>query len=738
MQERQLYMSDDLKLDPVLALFASPDETAIFNQLPMEKRRSVVADLERRLDEWRARLPHPTREQMLATTHQENRSIVQFGDDTPQFWDGLHAEWRRKQVPSFAPVRADANWSQGAIDWLEQQRRSGRLFKDFGDANEAYLQSAGSNLLGESTTSSESQTPDSAPIGVPTVREENGSTIISWREENNAQLLSNYDHVKTIGEGFFATVTHYREKDSGRDVAVKKLKEEKYAYRFEREIKIMQLLDGHPNIIKLIDFDCSNGSYQHITPKAETNLYKYIKKRNSTLTLEQRIEIFDQVLAAVSYAHSKNILHRDIAPTNVLVFDHEHIQVCDFGMGKDLSTLSNYTTSVVARYGQLYYVAPEQRDKLKAASERSDIYSLGKLLNFVLTGRDPDIIHPSDFNSVIHKATQYEPDERYQNILEFETAYNRLKSLLLLDTTSALPKTLVDFKSESGAIDWGEFHNLAARADNEGHAYSNYVEPVVELLSRPGNLQSYYQTVSESFGDFLSSFITKLDELAGMTGWPFREITTFGRFLKDVFVTVREPELKLLCLKEIWDFAYEQDQWAVQSMMKGLLDQIPEEIQTAFAVHILDSSVSSLPDSSKAKIPRIIRQALIRKANELDVERKRADLRAVILAVTDDERDLLKLFASIRSESDEFDHPLLQHNVYRSVEGLITNGILSRDLNGALGQHQQRISLVPEAVSLVEELIIDKVRRESIVLDLRNIAASGAGGSGAPPFVNRP
>jgi hypothetical protein len=223
-----------------------------------------------------------------------------------------------------------------------------------------------------------------------------------------------------------------------------------------------------------------------------------------------------------------------------------------------------------------------------------------------------------------------------------------------------------------------------------------------------------------------------------MTGWPFNEMTAFGRFLKNVFFTVHEPALKLLCLKEIWNLAYEQDQWTVQSIMQGLFDHIPEDIQTAFAVHILDSSVSSLPDSSKSTIPRIIKQALVRKANELEAQKKHAHLRAVLIAASDDERDLLKLFAGSTAESDEFDHPFLPHDVYQSIDGLITNGVLNRERNETLGEHQERISLVPEAVNLVEELIIeDKVSRESIVLDLRNIAASGAGGSGAPPHVNR-
>lgn len=433
-------------------------------------------------------------------------------------------------------------------------------------------------------------------------------------------ILDDYIHVKQIGEGAFSVVKHYNHKMTGRECAVKELLDSTYAHWFEREIRIMKELAGHEHIAELIDHQCEGGKFLYITPKAETNLYKYIKRHNQSLTLAHRVAIFDQIISAIKYAHSKDILHRDIAPPNVLLMKGAEgflIKVSDFGLGKDLKSLSHFSRSRLSRYGQPFYVAPEQREKLENATARSDVYSLGKLLNFILTGRDPDVIHPCDFTSVIERATQYDPALRYQNIVEFEEAYEKIKALLFIEEKPGEPQTLSGFVGVTDEINWLEFHRLAAKGDVVDHVYFDYVFPVIDVLNRNGNLQKYYAVVGNSIEEFVDTFIQRLNDLASVLGWPFKETTTFGKLLKDIFTLVDNSKVKLMCLKEIWDLAYEQDQWGVQPIMQALLDVdiIPSEIQTPFAAHILDSSANvSLEMFSRLRLPTVIRQALIRKS----------------------------------------------------------------------------------------------------------------------------
>jgi hypothetical protein len=83
--------------EPELIPFASPEELERIKNGLFVVDTPLVEELRRRLNRWRAQVPKPTREQMLATTRDENKKIALFGDDTPQFWEGLEAEWRRKQ-----------------------------------------------------------------------------------------------------------------------------------------------------------------------------------------------------------------------------------------------------------------------------------------------------------------------------------------------------------------------------------------------------------------------------------------------------------------------------------------------------------------------------------------------------------------------------------------------------------------------------------------------------------------
>lgn len=410
-------------------------------------------------------------------------------------------------------------------------------------------------------------------------------------------ILKNYKYLGSNGGGFFAIVKRYEDVTSRRKVAVKELKgkfrdNQDYVNRFNREIKLLQDLAGHPNIVELIDAETTGRNLCYVMPLATYNLGKYYELYNSILEIEDRVEIFDQILSAVQFAHSKGVLHRDINPNNILVFvgdEERRINVCDFGLGKSLESLSARTRSHAKGYGQPFYTAPEQFQRLNQATAKSDIYSLGRVLDFVLTGRIPHDVQESDFSTVVRKAVEQNPSKRYQNIEKFAEDYEHIKGLLLTSQASSVD-ILKEYVRNDRPIDWYHFHKLATTpVENAGeHIYFAYLEPVVTLLTKEQNLEDYHDAVGSSFNEFMIVFAKYLRECTGSLGWPFSSVDSFVSFLHSVFCLNTDNRVKLLCLTELWVLAYEGDRYKAQDIITEIFQrkQISKAIEMGFALAI--------------------------------------------------------------------------------------------------------------------------------------------------------
>jgi serine/threonine protein kinase len=279
--------------------------------------------------------------------------------------------------------------------------------------------------------------------------------------------------------------------------------------------------------------------------------------------------------------------------------------------------MSAFTRSEIGNYGHLYYVAPEQREKLKDASAKSDLYSLGKLLNFVMTGRDPDTLYPCNFNPVIVRSTNPNPDLRYTNASEFEKTYDQIKALLQPDAKNQ--SKAVSFAPVDGAhtYNWQAFHKFCVDGHYESHVYDDYIQPIVAVLSDRENLNNYYAEVGGAIEEFLAIFVDRLHECYQTTKWPFSATGTFGTLLRNIYLRISEHRVKASCLKELWIIAYEQDQWSVQRIVEGLLKNhaIPDELQAEFAMMILESPAKIDEDRfASIKMPDVIRKAISQKA----------------------------------------------------------------------------------------------------------------------------
>ena len=264
--------------------------------------------------------------------------------------------------------------------------------------------------------------------------------------------INQYKILEKIGSGGQGTVYKAVDTKLNRTVVIKVLPPEltqKTANfrRFEREAQLCSQLD-HPNICTIYDFHSADGVFyiamQYIEGK---NVRQLVAGR--PLELKSALSIAIQVTDALAYAHSKNIIHRDIKAGNIMVNDSGQVKILDFGLAKLLEDDHADQTAGVDRteitelgipYGTATYAAPEQA-KGERADHRSDIFSTGVLIYEMLTGiwafqgkTVIDVRHqvlygtpkpivdlrkepvPPQIQQIVDKALAKEPKDRYQKI----------------------------------------------------------------------------------------------------------------------------------------------------------------------------------------------------------------------------------------------------------------------------------------------------------------------------------
>jgi hypothetical protein len=155
--------------------------------------------------------------------------------------------------------------------------------------------------------------------------------------------------------------------------------------RFNREARAAGRLD-HPNIVSVFDFGEENGRYFIAMEYLEGQSLRDAMQVRGSYPLREAVEVVCQILDALAYAHSKNVIHRDIKPDNIHVLPGGQIKLTDFGIAR-LSDESALTAD-----GQIFgtpsYMSPEQIEG-RGLDHRSDLFSLGVVLYEMLAGRKP-------------------------------------------------------------------------------------------------------------------------------------------------------------------------------------------------------------------------------------------------------------------------------------------------------------------------------------------------------------
>ncbi|EAC2496532.1 protein kinase [Listeria monocytogenes] len=190
---------------------------------------------------------------------------------------------------------------------------------------------------------------------------------------------------------------------------------------FNREWKALKSLN-HENIVEYYDSGKTDTFYYILIDyiaRSET-LEKFIEK-NTSLTLIEKLKIFRDILLGIQHAHEKEIIHRDIAPNNILITrteDRMQVKIIDFGISKIKSLIYEEQTTV-NHYFNYMYSSPEQIAK-KYVSSFTDVYSLGRVLFFLISGKNPD----QNSEVFLNQIKDLEVDDALQNIIRKATEYD--------------------------------------------------------------------------------------------------------------------------------------------------------------------------------------------------------------------------------------------------------------------------------------------------------------------------
>lgn len=208
--------------------------------------------------------------------------------------------------------------------------------------------------------------------------------------------IGKYEVIERLGRGGMAEVYRAYQASLDRYVAIKVLHafladDPEFKSRFEREAQNIAKLK-HPNIVQVYDFDFDPDaeSYYMVMELIDGSTLKdrlsSIMARGELLPIPEVIRIMRESASALAYAHSRNMIHRDVKPANLMLDHDNRVVLTDFGIAK-IVTGAQFTASG-GMVGTPAFMAPEQ-GLGEAGDERSDLYSLGIIMFQMLTGQLP-------------------------------------------------------------------------------------------------------------------------------------------------------------------------------------------------------------------------------------------------------------------------------------------------------------------------------------------------------------
>lgn len=273
-----------------------------------------------------------------------------------------------------------------------------------------------------------------------------------------------------IKEGGQAWVYKVKEIETGKIYALKSFRVEQFQKekfnRVKNEIESLIKLDGAVNVVKIYDNNLEKAIKNNLTEiyyVMDFAPHGCLKDNDFYFNdLEVALKIFKEILKGINSAHKAGIIHRDIKPENILFFPtQKEIVISDFGIGL-LKEKQEHITGNDEMLGPMYFMSPEQFKDPSSANEKSDIYSLGKVLYFLLTGKgkvfreeldDLDQTYQSNNaflpliqENILKRMITIDPDQRFSDVSEIIEEVENIQEKIFTNTNRFIKKKEENFK----------------------------------------------------------------------------------------------------------------------------------------------------------------------------------------------------------------------------------------------------------------------------------------------------
>lgn len=392
--------------------------------------------------------------------------------------------------------------------------------------------------------------------------------------------------------------------------------------RFAREVRFMAGIN-HPRVMPVLAQNTDHSPAYFTMPLAQKSIAAEIEKGISE---DEALDTFNQICLGVQAIHNAGGIHRDIKPDNAMRMMDGKVVISDFGLIK-LDTRDTTTlTQTAAFLGTRVYCAPEQLvpGGSRGADARTDVYQLGKTLYEMIARETPALIDrnriPSGLAYIIDKATQQQPDHRYQTV---GALLDAVQSYVLSKAPDASPDKEYELVLQ-------EVTALAKRGEYQAESLERLMVILLRFSDEPDTFLEQFDRIpreilpviarhlSSSLRPVLASYKQAIESVIGNYNFSYAEVV--ANKMKAIFHDAEEPSVKAVAVAATLVAAVKCNRYAAMDVFSSMITSISKAEDAVAVADVLKEEIGYY-EVIASQVPRAKIHAAIRPVYDVAISR---------------------------------------------------------------------------------------------------------------------